>query len=172
MGGENAENNFHYFEPWTKAFVAEAEKYKYDGYSLDCQISHKAHPSVQSKFREFLTYFADGLHAKNMSLTVTVRYDFPKEYITQSRADAILGYDYSSNPEAIEGYIREIVHKYPTAGVQFEAHSSWGTDGWAQKIFNATAQANCKSLALWSNLEGVSSGWIKPMKTWVEGAKL
>lgn len=78
MGGANAENNFGYATLWTQQFVAEGQRFKYDGYVLDCQISHTAKGPTQNAFKAFLDVFAGGLHAVNMSLQLVTRFDFPK----------------------------------------------------------------------------------------------
>jgi hypothetical protein len=170
MGGSNAEINFNYAQLWTKEFVNESVFFNYDAFVLDCQISHSSSGRTQSMFANFLNVFAGGLHNVSKSLILIVRYDFPKDYVSSSAVDAVLGYDYSENPLSIIGYVSEIGHKYPrTAGVLFEAYPSWveGNNTFDTKLFNAADLAGTHHLGLWTNLEGVVGKWWNSTSAWV-----
>ena len=144
--------------------------FNYDAFVLDCQISHSSSGHTQSMFANFLNIFASGLHNVSKSLLLIVRYDFPKDYVSSSAVDAVLGYDYSENPLSIIGYVSEIGRKYPrTAGVLFEAYPSWveGNNTFDTKLFTAADISGTSHLGLWTNLEGVVGKWWNSTRNWV-----
>jgi hypothetical protein len=66
MGGSFATQNFHATAVFTKVMVAEAEKYGWDGYTMETEIKYTEHAAID--MARFLDTFGSALHKLNKTL--------------------------------------------------------------------------------------------------------
>jgi len=139
---------------------------RYSGYVMDMEISHSSRSPTMEAFVRFLDTFAGALAAKNMTLQVITRYDFPKSYIVRSTIESILSYDYTSEGGTL-AYIEELTVKYPSkVGVMLAPAALWN----ATQFFGAVASQkpySCKHLALWSDMSGLSASFLHEAANWL-----
>ena len=74
MGGSYATANFHAAEDFTKAMMAEAIRWGWDGYTMETEIKYTEHDAID--MARFLDTFAGALHTVNKTLAVITKSTF------------------------------------------------------------------------------------------------
>eukprot|EP00658_Telonema_sp_P-2_P007568 TRINITY_DN12829_c0_g1_i2.p1 TRINITY_DN12829_c0_g1~~TRINITY_DN12829_c0_g1_i2.p1 ORF type:complete len:277 (+),score=52.13 TRINITY_DN12829_c0_g1_i2:202-1032(+) len=145
MGGSIAEATFSAADTFASVFGDEADKYNYDGYVIDCQISSRASAGTQTAMKNFLNAIADRLHSKGRYLGVITREDFSKKIISTSRVDGLMSYNYGGGGVA---YLKELTGKYHNKSAPVIAwHSTWPYN----QVFQLIASYPCYQVGFWMN---------------------
>ena len=147
-------------EAFINAALSKAKAMNYKGYNLDWEVS--ASPQAGKQYMEFVSKFADALHAENMTLSAAIAGYCPPWYmgatcdeVAESSFDALYTMDtYQADPQKFRKYVEESVSAFGKKAATGFSNSQDPGNLNSQSQMEYVKSSGIEDIAVWCLTDG------------------